>query len=538
LSEPKKQNYLRGAAILAVMAVIVKIISAIYKIPLFNLLSDEGAGIFQVTYGIYTLMITITTVGIPVALSRLVSAAAATGRTKLVKRYFSVALPAFAVVGIVVMAGMILFADNLAALMNTSNAAPGIRVLAPAVFFGCVVSIYRGYTQGHSNMIPTAVSQFLEAICKAVFGLAVAWVLIQQGFDTPIVSAGAIVGVTIGLGISIPVLIYFKRKTDRTSLRAVSADRGDIPGGKSLLGQIFKVSIPITLGSAFISIMTNIDTSVVKGQLLHIGLNTADANAMYGIYGKGMTLLVLPSSFIVPIAVSIIPAIAAAIASGRHREAKDVMESSMKLTNLLAMPAAAGISILATPIFTVLYGSNDIGPKLLTIMGIASYFVCMQHMTTAVLQANGYEKVPILTYPIAGIIQIVIDYVLVGNPDIGIIGSPFGTLSCYVVIMVLNMLFIVWKIRDRPNLAKVFLKPALCTGVMGVAAWAIYELLYKVGSNALGTDRLAVTVYLAGAILVALIVYGILIIATRTVTRDDMRLIPKGEKIANFLKIK
>jgi stage V sporulation protein B len=236
--------------------------------------------------------------------------------------------------------------------------------------------------------------------------------------------------------------------------------------------------------------------------------------------------------------VSIIPAIAAAIASGRHREAKDVMESSMKLTNLLAMPAAAGISILATPIFTVLYGSNDIGPKLLTIMGIASYFVCMQHMTTAVLQANGYEKVPILTYPIAGIIQIVIDYVLVGNPDIGILGSPYGTLSCYFTITILNLLFIAWKVKDRPNFAKVFLKPALCTGVMGVAAWAIYELLYKAGSGALGTNRLAVTVYLAGAIFVALIVYGILIIATRTVTRDDMKLIPKGEKISNFLKIK
>jgi stage V sporulation protein B len=237
--------------------------------------------------------------------------------------------------------------------------------------------------------------------------------------------------------------------------------------------------------------------------------------------------------------VSIIPAIAAALANHRAKEARDIMESSLKLTNLLAMPAALGLCVLAYPIFNVLYwGSNENGPRLLVIFGIASYFICMQLLTTAILQANGHERVPVLTYPIGGILQIALDWFLVGNPDIGIIGSPIGTLSCYFTITVLNLIFIIIKVGKLPNFGKVFVMPALCSGVMAVAAWSIYELLYKAGSGALGVSRLSLGVFMVGAILVALVVYLVLIIVTKTITREDMKLLPKGEKLANILKIR
>ena len=544
MSDTTKQTYMRGAAILAATAVVSKIISALYKIPLFSMLDDNTAGYYQVAYTIYMLLIAVTTAGIPVALSRLVSSANAEGNTRLVRRYFAVSLPAFALLGLVFMLLVFRFADPLAAnIFSTPDAASGIRILAPAIFFGCVVAVYRGYTQGHNKMLPTAVSQLIEVVCKAAFGLLFAWYLITNGFPNPTVSAGAIAGVSIGLGIGIPVLIYFKRKLERSvRLEAVTCS-GDLKGRRAVLAQVLKVSIPITLGSAFISLMTTIDTIIVKWRLVDgAGFTQDSSDALYGIYAKGLTLLNLSSALIVPISVSIIPVIAAAITKRHYADAREVTESSLKLTNILALPVGVGISVLSFPIYAVLYsGSPDavtIGSKILSMFGIASYFVCMQLITTAILQANGHEKAPVFSYTVGGLAQIVVDYILVSNPDINILGSPVGTLSCYISITLVNMIFIMIKVKSKPNFAKIFIKPILCTAVMGVAARVVYELLYKVGFGSMGDGRLALTVYMAGAIIIAVIVYGVLIIATKTITREDMRYVPKGEKVAKFLKIK
>ena len=543
MSDTTKQSYMRGAAILAATAVIAKIISGLYKIPLFSMLDNSTAGYYQVSYTIYMLLIAISTAGIPIALSRLVSSASAMNNKRLVRRYFSVSLPTFALLGLVLMLLVFRFADNLAGLFYTPNAASGIRILAPAIFFGCVVAVYRGYTQGHSNMLPTAVSQLIEVVCKIVFGLSLAWYLISNNYDNTAVAAGAIAGVAIGLAIGIPVLMYFKRKTDRVLHMTAYATEQDAASRRTVLAQVLKVSIPITLSAAFISLMTMIDTIIVKGRLIDsAGFTQDSSDALFGIYSKGLTLLNLSSALIVPIAISIIPVIAAAITKHQHAEAREVTESSLKLTNILALPAGIGISVLAYPIYAVLYPSNDsamiTGAKILTLFGVASYFVCMQLITTAILQANGHEKVPVLSYAVGGLIQITIDYILVSNPNINILGSPVGTLSCYLSITLVNLIFIMIKVKSKPNFAKIFIKPLLCTAVMGVAARAVYELLHKLGSEALGSGRLALALYMTVAIVAAVIVYFILIIATKTITREDMRYIPKGNKLAKFLKIK
>jgi stage V sporulation protein B len=539
LADSTKQSYIRGAAILAVTAVIVKIISALFRIPLYNIIDNETIGHFQVTYNIYTLLLAVSSAGIPVALSRLVSSAAATGKNRLVKRYFSVSLPAFVLFGAILMVLVFVYADQLAAFMKDTDTAVGIRVLAPAVFFSCVIAVYRGYIQGHGNMIPTAVSQFIEVLCKTVFGIAIAWYLVSNGFQSSIASAGAITGVTIGLALAIPVLIIFKRKTDKAAFRLSPDHTHAVESRRSVLYQVFKVSIPVTLSSAFIGLITNIDTKIVLQRLMSgAGFSDSDAHSLYGIYAKGLSLLILSSALIVPITTSIIPAIAAALSSKRYRGAKEIMESSLKMTNIIAMPAGIGIMVLSYPIFVVVWGADAIGPGLLSTFGVASYFVCMQLMTTAILQATGHEKLTIVSYLIGGVLQIALDWYLVGQPDINIAGSPFGTLLCYSSITVINLIFVSLRVKDKPRLGMIFVKPALCAAVMGVAAWAIYELLYKIGVTALGSGRLALLIYLLGAIIIAVIVYGILIVATKTITRDDLKLIPRGERLANFLKIK
>jgi len=547
LQEPAKPNFLKGAAILAAASIIVKIIGAIYKIPLFNILDDAGTGSYQVTYNVYILILTISTAGIPAALSRLISTAAASGKQRLVKRYFSVALPAFIVIGVTAMLVMYLFADSFAGLMNDSLAAPGIRVLAPAVLFVCIISVYRGYAQGYENMIPTAVSQLAEVICKAAVGFIAAIWLTRMNYASHIVSAGAILGVTVGLGLCIPVLVWYKKRLDRKQL-SPAEDSDWIPSKRGVLWRIMRVSIPITLSSSFMSIMTVIDTSVVLGRLKESLMITqsiseiaaeAAARVQFGIYTKGLTIYNLPPAIIVPVSISIIPAIAAALARKRSSEAGGIMQSSLKLVNLIAMPAAAGIMALATPILIALFNDyRQLTSTILLIQGAASFFVCLQYITTAILQANGHEQIALLTFPIGAVVKIALGYILVAIPGIGIIGSAIGTLACFIVISALNIIFIMVKVKGRPKLIGVFIKPLLCTAAMAGVAFLTYTLVNWLGSGIIGTGRFATIVFLGIAILVAAAVYAVLIIATRTITKEDMMLVPKGEKLAKILHIK
>lgn len=538
MQDAKKQNYLKGSAILAVASIFVKIVSALYRIPISNIIGDVGYGDFQAVYNVYTLFLTISTVGIPVAMSRLVSAANATGNAGLTKRYFKVALPAFAAIGVAALLAMFIFAQQFANAMHNTVITPGIRVLAPAVFFVCIISVYRGYTQGFHNMIPTAASQVVEVVSKLVFGIAAALWLTSRNFELPIVSAGAIMGVTIGLAICIPMLVWFKRRADRETV--FPDDDETLPSRGRVLAQLLKVTIPIALGASFMSIITNIDTSVVLGRL-QFGLHLTEeaARGLYGMYSKCLNVYNLPPALVVPVSVSIVPAIAAALARKNGEESRSITQSALKLINMLAMPACAGIMALSGPILAALFNdTRQDTVTILTILGAASFFVCFQLVSTAILQANGFERITMITYPIGGAVQIALDYYLVGRPDIGILGSPVGTLSCFAVISVLNVILILTKVKYKPKFSDVFIKPLMCTVVMAAAAYFANMLFSKLAASALGQGRLSAIAAMAAAIVVGLVVYLFLVVKTRAVTKDDLSLFPKGEKLAKILRVK
>ena len=554
IKNSKQQSFLKGAAILAAASLFAKTVSAVYKIPLFNILDDVGTGFFQATYSVYALVLTVATFGVPLALSRLISSAYAKGQTNLVKRYFSVSLPGFALIGIVAMLIMFFFADAIAAFIQNTAVAHGIRVLSPAVFFVCVIAVFRGYTQGFQDMIPTAMTQTIEVICKAVFGIAVAFWLTRLNYELSIVSAGALTGVTIGLGLCIPLLIWYKKRFDKKLPRM--NDNSELPRRTRVFADVMKVSIPITIGASFMSIMAFFDTLIVMRRLQNaLGYTELEASAQFGIFAKGLTIYNLPSALIVPIAVSVMPAIATAIAKKRGEDASQIMHSAIKLVSLIALPTAAGIMVLANPIMTSLYQDpRAVTATILIILGAAAFFVCLQLITTAILQANGHERIAMMTLPVGAAVKIVLTFILVGNPNFGIVGSAIGTLACFIVISCLNLTFILIKVKNRPKLSGVFFKPVLCTTIMATCAFFSYRLFIMLdyvvfsreymiiselvaGAIPSGT-RMAVTAYMVLAIILSIIVYGISIIITGAVSRDDMKLVPKGDKLSKILRIK
>jgi len=271
-----------------------------------------------------------------------------------------------------------------------------------------------------------------------------------------------------------------------------------------------------------------------------LGMLEAEARGLFGMYSRALSIYNLTPSLVVPVSVSIIPAIAAAIARKNAREAKEITQSSVKIVNLIAMPAAVGLMVLATPVLMALYNdSRELSSQIMVILGAASYFVCLQYVTTAILQANGYERVALFTFPVGAGIKIALAWFLAGHSGFGILASPIGTLVCFIIISILNIIIIKIKVKDsKPEFLKVFAGSILCSLIMAGVIFAINVFITQFLSGKLGGGRPEAIIFLSATIFIGIIIYGVFVIVTRTITKDDMKLMPKGEKLAKILKVR
>lgn len=536
MSKAKKQSFLGGAAILASAVAIVKVIGAIYKIPFGNIVGSQGQTYFNVAYNIYNVLLTISTAGLPLAISKLTSQAHAQGRENQKRKIFRTAIWLFFGLGLVGSALMYFGAAQLAAFMNEPLGYWPIRALAPAVFCVCLLACMRGYTQGQGNMTPTAVSQVLEAVCKMVLGLSLAWYFLQLGKGLDIAAAGAILGVTVGTILSMLFLmVYLATHRDRLP----SADTPDSSG--AIMRQVLAIGVPITLSNSAMSIITLIDTKNVLGRLHTIPELADSAATLFGQYQFGMNLINLPPSFVFPVTMSLIPFAAAAMARQDHAGADRIISSAFRIIAVLAIPAGVGLSVVGGSALMMLYPAQQAdaiaaGPHMRW-LGLACIFICLMNLTNAILQTYGKERIPIITVIIGGITKIALNYILVGNPAINIHGAPISTLCCYMVIVVLNLAFVWIYSPKKPKYFQLFAKPMLASCVMGAAVWAIHGLVYRLlsgGHSAYGANALATMVSICAGVAV----YAVLVVALRILRAEDVRSMPKGEKLVRLLHLK
>jgi stage V sporulation protein B len=386
-------------------------------------------------------------------------------------------------------------------------------------------------------MTPTAVSQVLEALCKLGVGLPLAWYVLNVGMGLDFGAAGAILGVTVGTVLSMFFLIaYLLTHRNRTTALDVPAGSG------TLMKRILAIGVPITLSNSAMSIITLIDTKIVLGRLQSgLGLTELAASALKGQYSYAMDMVNMVASFVYPVTMSLIPFAAAALARKDIRGASRTVSAAFRLLALLALPAGVGLSALSTPIMILVLpaqqeGAIAAGPHL-QILGIAGIFVCIMILTNAILQTYGKEKIPIFTVIAGGITKIVLNYILVGNPEINIHGAPISTLCCYMVIVGLN-LFFVWKYSpEKPRYLELFLKPVVASLLMGAAAWASCGFLHRALSgshSAYGANAIATL----GGILVGVAVYFILVVALRILRAEDVKNVPHGQTLIKLLHLR
>ena len=540
MAKNQKNTFFGGAAILAASALMVKLIGAIYRIPLGNILPDEVMADYNSAYNIYNVLLTISTAGLPVALSKTISEANELGRRNQVNKIFRVAFFTFLLMGSFSFLCMTVFAVPVSTVvLSNPKAVYCVLALAPSVFCVCIMSSFRGFFQGHFNMWPTGISQVIEAFFKLIIGLGLAVYLVLIAAKPEFGSVGAIIGVSSG---SVVALVYLLFVFFRFRLRERGAVSNDVPDSTGrIAANLFKLAVPITLGSAASSLVTLIDGKLVMSQLQNIYLTVEGMDAenalnaargLYGIYSKTMSIYNLPFSMMVPLTACIIPAVSACLTGRDRKGAQRISESALRVGLLLALPMGIGLCALGGPIMGLLFPAIDVtiaGP-LLSVLGIASVFVALQLLCNSILQANGMVNLPILAVVIGGVIKLLVNYTLVGNPDIRINGAPVGTLCCFAVIAGLEMFIIHRAIPAPPHFGRALFKPLISACLMGAAAWASYGLLTKFLhlGNSLAT---------LGAIAIAVVVYAVLILALRAISREDLALMPKGDKIAKFLRI-
>ena len=538
MAEPKKQSFIGGAAVLAGAALVVKLIGAAYKIPLNNILGAVGKTYFNTAYYIYNVLLTISTAGLPLAISRLTSQAYAQGRENQKRKLFRVALWLFFALGLVGSVFMFTRAGWLAARLNNPMARLPVKALAPAVFCVCLLACMRGYTQGQGNMTPTAASQILEALCKVFIGLPCAWYVIHIGMGLDAGAAGAILGVTVGTVLSMCFLIFYLQ---RHRSRELASDVPD--SGGAILKSILVIGIPITLSNSAMSIINVIDTTVVMGRL-QAGLHFTEeqAAALNGQYGFAMDMINMVVAFAYPVTMSLLPTASAALARHDTAEVDRIISTAFRVIIFLSLPAGIGLSVLSTPIMRVILPAQQsaalaAGPHL-RILGFACVLIFLMILTNAILQTYGRELIPIFTVIAGGATKVTMNYFLVGTPGINIKGAPISTLCCYTVIVTLNLIFVWIYSPKKPRYIALFLKPLAASALMGGAAWAVYGFASRLvsGGGAVTFTQNALCTFLS--IGLGALVYGVLAIAMGIIRAEDLRSIPHGQTFIRVLRLR
>ena len=525
----KKQNFLQGTALLAMATAIVKVIGAFYKIPLNAIIGEKGFGYFNTAYEIYNVLLMISTAGLPVAMSRMISQASSLKHYNQVRRIYNTARGIFLALGITGTLLMTLFCRQLAAFQNQPDAWAAIGCLGPCVLLICIMSTFRGFFQGQSNMLPTSISQVIEAVVKLIVGIAAAWLLLKTTGSVALAAGGAILGVTASCLVSSFYLFGCFRKVypDLPKTSEETRSFGDTAKGLMI------IAIPITLGSAGLQLLTMLETKIYMGRLLEFYTQSA-ADTMRGIYGMTQTIFNMPCAFITPITISIIPAITAQLTTCKEKEAKATEESAIRITGLISMPCAFGLGLLAQPVTALLGGYTGdnlvLATKLMTVLGFSIMFNALVLVTTAIMQAHGHATRPVLNMLIGGVLKLAAVFILTGNPNIGIVGTPVGTLLCYLAIAVLNIYSIRNLLEHPPAILKNLLRTFAAALIMGAFVFAAFTGLKMIGISS--------RVILCGApIAVGVVAYALAAVKIKVVTREDCLLLPKGEKIAKLLRL-
>lgn len=528
----KKESFMASVVTIMFSQVMIKLIGLVYRVYLTNKegFGDTGNAIYSSGFQIYALLLTLSSVGVPNAVAKLVSEKIAKGDNKGAHKIFKVSFVLFAGVGLV---GTLLLLLGAKFISNTILQIPEAEwtlvALSPSIFFVSISSVIRGYFNGRKDMSSTANSQTFEQIFKTVFTIIIVEIIaIAYGADATVMAAGANLATTLAVFLSfIYIYRYYQNRKYLIGKEIRESQQFEEEDEKGIMKEVLKVSVPMSLSSLVSTINKNLDAITVVRGLKHF-LSEAEAKLQYGILnGKVDMLIGLPLSFNIAFATALVPTISGNKVLGEQKEIKKRISFSLLVTMLIGLPCAIGMCVFADPILNLLFPNASSGKEILQISAFSIIFMVLAQTVNGALQGLGKVKVPVTALGIGVLVKLILNLILIPIEQIGILGAAASSIVCHLISFSIGYSVLRKNTELNLGIMRFWVKPIIATIIMSVTSYFLYTkfLLFLPGKIC--------TILAIG---IAAIVYGISIVALKVLSEEEIRTIPKGEKILSLLK--
>ena len=535
MKEKRKGSFVEQAAILTIAMLTARVLGFMYRLPLTNMLGDQGLAYYQISYNIYLFFLVLSSAGLPAAISKMVSERRARGRHRDAHRVFKASLAIAAALGALCMLALFFGAGFLAEFTKSPESYYSLITLAPTVLIVAVLAVFRGYSMGMGDSRPNAASQVVDQLFNAVFSIVCAYLLMKNAlgviegdpekYRLALGAAGGTLGTGIG-ALSGLLFIAF------LFLRAYPGIRGDMgrdvsakpEGFSKIAGELAATAVPIVIGAAVVTITNLIDSFMVKGRLIGgLGMTRDMADSLFGqLTGKAYTLTNLPVAISTAMAAAAIPSVAASNVISDMKRVKLKINSAMRIAMMFSIPAAVGLMVLAPQILALLYPNYPEGGLILRISAFSVIFLSLTQITTGMLQAVGKVRVPVFAMLCGIAVKVPLNYFLIALPSVNINGAVISTIACYTVAVLIDWRMLKAAARFKPDSPGILIKPLVSAAAMGMAVYVAYHLsFYVLHINA---------VSVLFAVLCGCVVYFAAMALVGGLNKDDMKQIPIVKK--------
>lgn len=544
----KKSNsdYLVQGTVLTIASIVVRIIGMIYRIPITNIIGDQGNAIYSAAYEIYSIILMISSFSIPLAVSKMVSEKVAKRQRKHAYQVFKAALVFSLFVGGVAAILTFLFADKLAFLMKMPPSVYALKVLAPTLFVSAVLGAIRGYFQGLGTMAPTAVSQVIEQIINAIVSVVATYFFFQYGVkqaagDTTLQlgEAYGAAGGTLGTGIGTIAALLFLVALFRTYQKRLKKQlyrEKNVPNDsyKDIYYKMFMTIIPVVLSTVVYNISNIVDQGIFNNVMVDIGMSRNDYSALWGMYsGKFRTLMNVPLSMASCLTPSMIPSLVEAMVYKDFKEAKRKIRTSIRFTMVITIPCAVGFIVLGSPILQLLFNDTRKKPAQIMMLGsIMLIFYALSTLGNGILQGIGKMKEPVINAAIAFLLHLPVLLILLRLKGVDIFAVVIANIFFAIVMSILNQRAIKKHLGYHQEITKTFVIPLISSLIMGAGTY----LTHKLTVTALGKGYVGNLVGTALALVIAIVLYIVMLLKLKGISEEEMYDLPKGGTLVRLAK--
>ena len=477
-----KKSILDGALILSLVGIICKVVGALYRIPLSHIIQEDGMATYQHVFSTYNILLTISSAGLPVAISKLVSQYLALDDPRTSRRVFRLALTLLTVLGLLCTVLMMVFSPQLAQWKRDDNARLGFVTLAPSLVLVCMLSAYRGFIQGQQNMTPTAISQLIESVGKIFICLPLAWLGMKT--SPALAAAGMFLGTSAAEAVALIYIMLTTRRKRPGFLSLPQNPETPVVSDRNLIRQLLSFSFFITVNACVVPLSQSIDSYMIEGRLINgAGLDALFAKKLYGAYsGYDLTLINVPTAIATAIAMSIVPSVSFSKARGDTENLQRQSHLSLRLSCLIGLPCSVGMAMLSRELLTLIYSfsSQEVLNETAAVLSISSLTILaftLVQSTGGILNGLKKEWIPTVTLAAGVGVKILLNYLLIGTPSLAMRGAPIASIACYMISMIPNLLCVYHFTGMKPEWKDSLLKPLLCTALMGMVLWGAKTLL-------------------------------------------------------------